>query len=116
MLLYAPNKSVCNINSECLNDMFVKKETSYSLGKTVILIQPKRQTTTYGLRSVSYLGSKLWNDHPFYMTDVFLMTCGPFYKHGLTLIPAWISNYIHYNMWDEITYPFLNFNGATVEV
>ena len=42
--------------------------------------------------------------------------CGPFYYHGLTLIPAWISNYIHYNVWDEITYPFLNFNGATVEV
>ena len=38
-----------------------------------------------------------------------LNTCGP-------LIPAWISNYIHYNVWDEITYPFLNFNGATVEV
>ena len=32
------------------------------------------------------------------------------------LISAWISNYIHYNVWDEITYPFLNFNGATVEV
>ena len=43
-------------------------------------------------------------------------TCGPFYKHGLTLIPAWISNYIHYKEWDEITYPFLNFNGCTVEV
>ena len=27
-----------------------------------------------------------------------------------------ISNYIHYTVWDEITYPFLNFNGATVEV
>ena len=40
----------------------------------------------------------------------------PFYEHGLTLIPAWISNYIHYKVWDEITYPFLNFNGATVEV
>ena len=39
----------------------------------------------------------------------------PFYKHGLTLIPAWISNYTHYNAWNEITYPFLNFNGATVE-
>ena len=25
--------------------------------------------------------------------------------HGLTLIPAWISNYIHYKVWDEITYP-----------
>ena len=30
----------------------------------------------------------------------------PFFLHGLTLIPAWISNYIHYNMWDEITNPF----------
>ena len=41
---------------------------------------------------------------------------GPFYKHGLTFIPAWISNYIHYKDWDEITYPFPNFNGGTVEV
>ena len=37
-------------------------------------------------------------------------------KHGLTLIPGWISNYIHYKVWYEITYPFTNFNGATVEV
>ena len=40
----------------------------------------------------------------------------PFYWHGLTLIPAWISIYIYYKMWDEIYHPFLNFNGATVEV
>ena len=39
--------------------------------------------------------------------------CVPFYQHGLTLIPAWISNYTHYNMLDEITYPFLT---STVEV
>ena len=39
-----------------------------------------------------------------------------FYKQGLTLIPAWISNYIHYKEWGEITYPFLNFNGCTIEV
>ena len=45
-----------------------------------------------------------------------LQTSGPFYQHGLTLIPAWISNYIHYKVWDEITYPFLNLNGYTVEV
>ena len=38
----------------------------------------------------------------------------PYY--GSTLITAWISNYIHYKVWNEITYPFLNFNGATVEV
>ena len=32
------------------------------------------------------------------------------------LLLTWISNYIHHNVWDEITYPFLNFNSATVEV
>ena len=44
------------------------------------------------------------------------MSMGPFYLHGLTFIPAWKSNYIHYDVSDEITYPFLNFNGATIEV
>ena len=36
--------------------------------------------------------------------------------HGLTFIPAWISKSISYKVWDEITYPFTNFNGATIEV
>ena len=27
-----------------------------------------------------------------------------------------MDNYLHYKMWDEMTYPFLHFNGATVEV
>ena len=31
---------------------------------------------------------------------------GPFYWHGLTLIPAWISNHVSSKLWDEITYPF----------
>ena len=43
-----------------------------------------------------------------------ITTSGPFYLLGLTLIPAWISNHMHYKVWDEITYPFLNFNGATM--
>ena len=30
--------------------------------------------------------------------------------------PAWISNHTSCKLWDEITYPFLNFNSATVEV
>ena len=33
----------------------------------------------------------------------------PFTNMVLTLIPAVISNYIHYKLWDETTYPFLNF-------
>ena len=36
--------------------------------------------------------------------------------HGLTLIPAWIGNCIHYNVWHEMPYPFSNFNSAAVEV
>ena len=41
---------------------------------------------------------------------------GLFNWHGLTFIPAWISNYMSGKLWGEITSPFLNFNGATVEV
>ena len=40
----------------------------------------------------------------------------PLYLHGLISIPAWINTYIHDNVWDEINYPFPNFNGCTVEI
>ena len=30
--------------------------------------------------------------------------------------PTWISNQMISKVWNEITYPFLNFNGCTVEV
>ena len=49
--------------------------------------------------------------------DVMLpVCCSHIYWHGLTLIPAWISNYMPRKVWDKITYPFLNSNGCTVEV
>ena len=32
------------------------------------------------------------------------------------VIPAWISNHMTNKVWDEITYPFPNFNGATIDV
>ena len=35
---------------------------------------------------------------------------------GVNLIPAWIYDCIHYQVWDEITYPLPNFSGAVVEV
>ena len=38
------------------------------------------------------------------------------YLHALTLIRALISKHLPSRMWDEIAYPFPNFNGATVEV
>ena len=41
---------------------------------------------------------------------------GPFDEHDLTLIPVWMSNHMAGKVWQEITYPFLNVNGTTVEV
>ena len=31
-------------------------------------------------------------------------------------MPAWKTDYILYKVGDEITYPFPNFNGATIEI
>ena len=42
-----------------------------------------------------------------------IVALGPFYLYRLTLIPAWMSNYIYYKIWDDITYPLPNFYGAT---
>ena len=41
---------------------------------------------------------------------------GPFRPFTNITYPAWLSNYIHYKIWDEITNPFTNFTGATFEV
>ena len=40
---------------------------------------------------------------------------GPLLLTWFNLIPTWISNYIHYKVWDEITYPMPNFNDVTVQ-
>ena len=42
------------------------------------------------------------------------LVLGPIYQYGLNLIPA--SHLIPPKMLDEITYPFSNFNDATVGV
>ena len=57
-----------------------------------------------------------WKQDNNILAGEIMYSWGSFYYHGLTSIPAWISNYFHYKVWDKITYPFLNFNGATVEV
>ena len=43
-------------------------------------------------------------------------TMCPFYYYGLTFTTTWISNYTCYRVWYEITYPFSNINGKTIEV
>ena len=49
--------------------------------------------------------SRLWKDSPLYAACPMLV-----------LVRARINNYIHYKVWDEITYPFSNLNCAVLEV
>ena len=61
------------MNAECLHDIFKTRVVPQDL-RTTNLFQPKRQSTTYGLRSLSDLGASLWNnivkDFPFLITKV----------------------------------------------
>ena len=52
-------KSTRCLNAECLHGIFKTHVVLYDL-RTTNLVQPKRQSTTYGLRSFSYLRSRLW--------------------------------------------------------
>ena len=60
-----------------------------------------------------------WRHHDgveFKATSEYQQAIWPFNWQGLTLIPAWIINNIHYKVRDEITCPFPNFNGGIVEI
>ena len=47
-----------------LKDMFTVRSSSYNLRGNHIQSLPNPKTTTYGLHSFSYLGSKIWNFLP----------------------------------------------------
>jgi len=55
-------KCAKSLNPPCLNSLFDIKTTPYEMRNSLKLTQPKKNFTTHGLRSFSYLGSKLWND------------------------------------------------------
>ena len=56
-------KSLKSMNVKWLNHMYSVKQLNYSMRQYVKLVQPQRKTTTVGLKTVSYLGAKLWNDN-----------------------------------------------------
>ena len=51
-----------------------------------------------------------------YIFDFVCSSRAPLLTYSLTLIPAYISNYMPSKVWDEITNPFPEFNGSTGEV
>ena len=64
LIALAVFKSLHGLNPPCLNDMFTPKYVPYQLRDSSLLEQSLCRTTTYGLRSISYIGAKLWNDLP----------------------------------------------------
>ena len=55
-------KSMKLKNPSYIQELFSNKETPYFLRDPSLLVQPKTNTVTFGLKTISYLGSKLWND------------------------------------------------------
>ena len=58
----------------------------------------------YMILFLSYEQYSDWDEFGYVDSDIFFW--GQFYQHGLTLMPTWISNYIHNKLWDGITCPF----------
>ena len=51
-----------------------------------------------------------------FCSGIYPFFLGPFLLIWFSFNPVRISNYIQEKVWDEITYPFPNFNSATIEV
>ena len=57
-------KTIHDINISATSTMFSVKDSCYSLRNPYPIEQTYRNTTTYGLRTLSYLGANLWNSLP----------------------------------------------------
>ena len=60
-LLIFVYKCVNNLGPPFLNSLFQLKTSHYGIRNKLVLIQPKMKTVTYGINSIVYHGSKMWN-------------------------------------------------------
>ena len=112
-------KSLQKSNPPCLHDLFEINKTDYLMRNSMRLIQPKRRTTNYGIRTVSYIGANTWNQWPFIGHDTLHMSASEFKQ----LLNAWnwpdlnsaICKYvwIHLSSSMVISYLFSNPIGLT---
>ena len=71
-------KCLKTLGPPCLHDLFTVKPLEYNMRNPTKVIQPTRRCTTYGLRSISYVGAKLWNALPHDSADILNMELGEF--------------------------------------
>ena len=57
-------KTINGINPSYLNEIFKIKDVPYGMRDNSRMDQPLRKKTNFGLRSVTYVGSKIWNSLP----------------------------------------------------
>ena len=57
-------KTINGINPSYLNEIFKLKNVPYAMRDNSRMDQPLRKNTNFGLRSVTYVGSKIWNSLP----------------------------------------------------
>ena len=51
-------KTLHNLNPAFMKDYFLPKSTTYDLRRNDVLFVPKVKTTNYGIRAMSFFGSK----------------------------------------------------------
>ncbi len=57
-------KALHSLSPLYIQNHFNEKKLPYNLRASKIIIQPKCNTTTHGLNSLTYQGAKLWNSLP----------------------------------------------------
>ena len=88
-------------------------------GNAASYVQAWRWTRLWMKKTIAFPGinnDTKFTTNPLVLHSVTVVHWSLFHQHGLTLIPAWISNHMVSEVRGEIAYPFLNFNGAIVEV
>ena len=65
----------------------------------MLLSFPYNVLQEFNANKILYPGSQFECQTKWNSWSQIQITKGPFYLHGLALIPAWISNYIHYKVW-----------------
>ena len=64
LLMIEVYKTIQNLNPSFMKEIFVQKDMTYSLRNKLMMRIPKTQTSRHGIESLSFLGSKLWNNLP----------------------------------------------------
>ena len=86
LLMIKVYKTTQNLNPSFMKGIFVQKDMTYSLRNNLLMRIPKTQTSRHGIESLSFLGSKLWNNLPDELKNI--KTLPSFKRH----IKEWKDN------------------------